>query len=118
MKLLFDQNISFRLVKKLVDYFPNCLHVSHCGLTDMEDSDIWPYSKEHGFTIVTFEADFYDISVINSHPPKVIWIRTGNLSTNQIAQLLINNYSAIENFLLQDAYREMACLELEADNNS
>ncbi|WP_350074650.1 DUF5615 family PIN-like protein [Imperialibacter sp.] len=71
----------------------------------------WAYSEEHGFTIVTFDADFYDISVINSHLPKVIWIRTGNLSTNQIAQLLINNYSAIEIFLLQDAYREMACLE-------
>jgi predicted nuclease of predicted toxin-antitoxin system len=40
MKLLFDQNISYRIVKKVSDKFSGCLHVSSCGLNDAEDSDI------------------------------------------------------------------------------
>jgi predicted nuclease of predicted toxin-antitoxin system len=34
MKLLFDQNISYRIVKKVSDKFSGCLHVSSCGLND------------------------------------------------------------------------------------
>ena len=40
MRLLFDQNISFRITKKLKSYFPDCEHVSNCGLTDGDDPDI------------------------------------------------------------------------------
>ncbi len=76
MKLLFDQNISFRLTKKLQNYFPGSLHVSDCGLLDSEDQEIWEYARDHGFAIVTFDADFYDISIINGQPPKIIWITT------------------------------------------
>jgi predicted nuclease of predicted toxin-antitoxin system len=56
-----------------------------------KDSDIWEYARLNQFSIVTFDSDFYDISVINGHPPKIIWIRSGNLTTNQIAKLLIQN---------------------------
>jgi predicted nuclease of predicted toxin-antitoxin system len=39
MKLLFDQNISFRIVNKLIDSFPDCKHVSHVGLMNSDDTD-------------------------------------------------------------------------------
>jgi len=32
MKLLFDQNLSFRLVRKLADVYPDCQHVRNIGL--------------------------------------------------------------------------------------
>jgi len=41
MSLLFDQNISFRITKKLQGYFSDCKHVSDCGLKDCDDLDIW-----------------------------------------------------------------------------
>ncbi len=113
MKLLFDQNISFRITKKLQSYYFGCLHVSDCGLNDCEDSDIWEYAKKENLAIVTFDADFYDISIINGHPPKIIWIRTGNLTTDEIAQLLISNQKIIEPFLHDPELSEIACLELE-----
>lgn len=113
MKLLFDQNISFRITKKLQSYFPDCLHVSDCELSDCEDPEIWKYAKEKDFAIVTFDADFYDISIINGHPPKIIWIRTGNLTTIEIAQLIICNKDTITAFLDTDDLKYIACLELE-----
>lgn len=94
MKLLFDQNISFRIIKKLQDYFSGCLYVSDCKLSDCEDTEIQEYAKENDYAIVTFGSDFYDISIINGHPPKIIWIRTGNLTTRQIVQLMIENQEA------------------------
>lgn len=113
MKLLFDQNISFRITKKIQSFFSDCLHVSDCSLNDCEDQVIWKYAKDNDFVIVTFDSDFYDLSMINGHPPKIIWIRTGNLTTNEIAQLMIHNEKAIISFLNNEEYKESACLELE-----
>ena len=80
MRLLFDQNISFQITKKLIDLFPDCKHVSDCGLMDCDDPDIWEYARKNDYSIVTFDSDFYDISVISGHPPKIIWIRTSNMT--------------------------------------
>lgn len=112
MRLLFDQNISFRITKKLIDSFPECKHVSDCGLMDCEDSEIWDYAQKNGYTIVTFDSDFYDITVINGHPPKVIWIRTGNLATQEIARLIMHHKDAIERFLVSDDSKNLSCLEI------
>ena len=113
MKLLFDQNISFRVAKKLQNHFPGCMHVSDCKLNDTEDSDIWEYAKTNDFAIVTFDSDFYDISIINGHPPKIIWIRTGNLKTNEVIQLLTENQKTIADFIEGTVLKDFACLELE-----
>jgi predicted nuclease of predicted toxin-antitoxin system len=113
MKLLFDQNISFRITKKLHGYFSACLHVSDCKLSDCEDPEIWSYAKENDFVTVTFDSDFYDISIINGHPPKIIWIRTGNLTTTEIVQLMIENQKTINAFCEDDDFKEISCLELD-----
>ena len=69
------------------------------GLQDCEDVEIWKFAKQNGFTIVTFDADFFDISVLNGFPPKVIWLRTGNLTTSEIAERIIVNSSNITSFI-------------------
>ena len=91
MKLLFDQNISYRISRKLKDLFPDCKHISECGLENSLDSDIWKYAKTNNYAVVTFDSDFFEISLIKGHPPKIIWIRTGNLSTNELTDLLKRN---------------------------
>ena len=113
MKILFDQNISFRIVNKIIDYFPGCKHVSDCALMDTQDSTIWTYDKENDFSLVTFDSDFYDISLINGHPPKIIWIRTGNLTTDDIVKLLVQRKKEIDNFLHDSEYQELSCIEIE-----
>lgn len=112
MRLLFDQNISFRITKKLAHVYPDCKHVSDCKLAGSEDSEIWSYAKTFHYTIVTFDADFYDISLMNGHPPKIIWLRQGNLTTPELVALLTVNHDVIERFLIDNQYASMSCLEL------
>lgn len=113
MRLLFDQNISFRISKKLSSELGVFTHVSECGLINCDDNVIWNYAKQNKYIIVTYDSDFYDISLINGCPPKIIWIRTGNLSTNQIKDLLLKNIERIRSFSEDSENREIACIELE-----
>ncbi len=52
MKLLFDQNISFRLIKQISDVFPQAKQVKEVGLADHSDSEIWEFARENNFNIV------------------------------------------------------------------
>ncbi len=45
----------------------------------MKDSKIWKYAKENNLTIVTKDADFSDLILLNNPPPKVIHIKLGNM---------------------------------------
>lgn len=70
MKLLFDQNLSRKLVTRLTDTFPDTSHVELHGLTEASDSRIWEFAKVHGFCIVTQDADFAEKSRLYGSPPK------------------------------------------------
>ncbi len=113
MKLLFDQNISFRIVTKLKESFPGCKHVSQVGLMDCEDPEIWMYARNNEYIIVTFDSDFYDISLINGIPPKIIWLRTGNQKTEDIIDVLKANKGSIDNFLNDPELEKLTCLEIQ-----
>jgi predicted nuclease of predicted toxin-antitoxin system len=96
--LLFDQNLSPRLVTRLVDLYPGSAHVDVLGLGTAPDREVWEFARNRGFIIVTKDADFSELNVLLGTPPKVIWIRRGNCSTRNIEQLLRENYAAIDNF--------------------
>ena len=110
MKLLFDQNISFRILRLLPNSFSDCMHVKSVGLNDCNDAEIWLYAKQNGYTIVTFDADFFDLSTLKGFPPKIIWLRTGNFTTSEIAEQIILNYSTINSFINN---LEQGCLEID-----
>jgi predicted nuclease of predicted toxin-antitoxin system len=116
MRLLFDQNISYRIVSKLSDCYPVCKHIRELGLIDVEDVDIWDFARKNGYTIVTFDADFYDIGLINGCPPKIIWLRTGNLTTNQIVDILIKTSVKIIYFCTHSEMRDKSCLIIDKTN--
>jgi predicted nuclease of predicted toxin-antitoxin system len=109
MKLLFDQNISFRIVRSLPETFAESKHIRSAGLNDCDDADIWLFAKQNSFTIVTFDADFFDLSVVWGFPPKIVWLRTGNLTTSEITERIILNYSIISSFIDNP---EQSCLEI------
>lgn len=109
MKLLFDQNISFRIIELIQSFFPESKQVQLVELNGATDTKIWNFAKEKDYTIVTFDADFYDLSIVRGFPPKIIWLRTGNIATRKIASLIISRKEIIENFVKND---ELACLQL------
>ena len=95
MKLLFDQNISFRIMRLLPESFSDCRHVLSVGLDDCDDHVIWTFAKQNGFTVVTFDADFFNIATLKGSPPKIVWLRTGNLTTFEIVERIVFNASNI-----------------------
>ncbi len=84
MKLLFDQNLSHRLVALLADVFPESSHVRVLGLAESDDLAIWQYAASHDFSIVTQDSDYSDWYKLRDAPPKIVWLRCGNASTNII----------------------------------
>lgn len=112
MKLLFDQNLSFRLVSKLKKDFPEAQQVRSLALENANDQKIWSFARENNYTIVTFDADFLDLAQLRGIPPKIIWLRVGNMSTNTIAQVLQNHKKTIERFCCDDEWRQTVCLEI------
>jgi predicted nuclease of predicted toxin-antitoxin system len=98
MKLLLDQNLSPKLVMALQDAFPNSSHVSTHGLGTADDLAVWEFAKTNGFVIVTKDADFPELSVRLGFPPKVIWLRLGNCSTQQVESVLRVSLSSLNAF--------------------
>ena len=95
MKLLFDQNLSPRLVDLLVDVFPESLHVQSVGLDRATDEAVWRFALDRGFTIVTKDSDFQERSQVAGSVPCVVWIRRGNSSTADIEVMLRKHADAI-----------------------
>ena len=84
MRLLFDQNLSHRLVGQLVAEFPGSTHVRTVGLPTSPDPDVWAFAAANGLTIVSKDTDFQQRAARFGHPPKVIWVRLGNCTTADI----------------------------------
>ena len=99
MKLLFDQNISPKIVALMEVQFSGSQQVIHVGLENASDSVIFEFAKTNQFSIVTFDSDFVDLSIVKGTPPKIVWLRTGNLTTKSISDLLHMNASSIQIFL-------------------
>ena len=98
-KLLFDQNLSPKLVERLSDLYPNSNHLELLGLGTDNDALVWEHAKRDGFVVVTKDADFAELSVLRGFPPKVVWIRRGNCSTKDIEKLLREYSAEIEDLL-------------------
>ncbi|MFZ1678595.1 MAG: DUF5615 family PIN-like protein [Saprospiraceae bacterium] len=103
MKLLFDQNISFRIINKIEDIFPGAISVRELNKDNPHDFEIWKYAKSNDYSIVTFDSDFIDLSNLKGFPPKIIWLRIGNTSTKNLAERLRFEKENITNFIISES---------------
>ena len=88
MKLLFDENLSPKLPRLMAALFPGSVHVRECGLLGLPDEDVWDYARANGFTVVSKDSDFQQRSLLYGHPPKIVWLRIGNCTRQQLVQLI------------------------------
>ncbi len=98
MRLLFDQSLSPRLVRLLSDAYPDCSHVHDLGMDTASDTEVWNYAAEHGYTIVSKDADVHQRSLLLGPPPRVLWIRQGNCLVADTAELPRERFMVIERF--------------------
>jgi predicted nuclease of predicted toxin-antitoxin system len=100
MKLLINENISYRLVSKLALTFPDTKHVKDLELIHTNDHTIFKQARALGFdAIITMDDDFQNILIERGVPPKIIWIRTGNCSTNFLSIVILRNETIIRSFI-------------------
>lgn len=102
MKLLFDDNISYKICKKITDIFTESKQLSDLTLSASKDIEIWEFAKNSNYSIVTFDADFIYLSLLKGFQPKIIWLKTGNTSIENIAIKLRENFIAINHFFEND----------------
>ena len=98
MKLLFDQNLVWRLPEKLAGLYPDSQHIREAGMKESENVDIWEYAKAYGFVIVSKDLDFQQRSLLFGFPPKVIRLRVGNCTVRTIEDLLRRYFTIIHKF--------------------
>ena len=98
MRFLFDQNLSPKLVRLLADLFPNSVHVRDVGLEAADDESVWNYASKQGFVIVSKDSDMHQRSFLFGAPPKVVWVRLGNCSTSDVAELLRSHVQTLKDF--------------------
>lgn len=87
------------MVYRLIDLFPHSNHVYHLGLDQVEDRQIWQYAKANDFTIITRDSDYNELLILLGFPPKVVWIRRGNCSTNEIEDVLRTHFTDIQDLI-------------------
>jgi predicted nuclease of predicted toxin-antitoxin system len=98
VKLLFDENLSPDLVQALSADYPGSAHVRDLGLRSGTDQAVWERARTDGYTVVSKDSDFRQMSFLFGAPPKVVWIRLGNCSTTEILALLRNRRAALQSF--------------------
>jgi predicted nuclease of predicted toxin-antitoxin system len=92
LRLLFDANLSPKLVGRLEELFPESVHVFDIGLGHLTpDLTIWEYAKDHGFIIVTADSDFIDLAEQRGAPPKIVRLDRCNYRTPRVEELLRRN---------------------------
>lgn len=109
MKLLFDQNLSFKLCERVSDLFPGSSQVRLLGLERQDDRALWDYAGANGFVLVSQDADFAEMAALFGPPPKVIWLRGGNRPTAAVEETLRRSQEAIAEFERDSG---AACLEI------
>ena len=88
MKLLFDENLSHRLVPRLAELYPGSAHVEDFDLLHQSDREIWEFAQREGFIVVSADADLYLLSTTLGPPPKVVWLRRWRHPTRDAEVLL------------------------------
>ena len=109
MKLLLNENLTFRLTKPLQADYPGSCHVKDVGLLETDDTLVWQWARRKGFAIITQDADYEQLARLRGHPPKVIYLRFGNSTLLSMLTQLQHHRAIIAAFL---THPTAACLEL------
>lgn len=112
MKLLFDENLSRKLVVRLAELYPASAHVFDFDLLQSPDREIWEFAKARDFVIVSTDADFYELATTIGPPPKIVWLRRWTHPTSDAERVLRRDAVRLTEFL---ADPESGVLVLDRD---
>ncbi len=109
-RLLIDENLPFSIGARIgVDY----IHASQIA-EQASDSLLWQHARENDWVVLTRDTDFFDRLMRHGPPPKVIWIRLGNIRKNDLLDILEERWPIIERRIHSYDLVEMYADRLEA----
>jgi len=88
-------NLSFKLVAKLLDFFPGTNRVRDIVGIAADDIVVWQHALDDDFVILTKANDFDERSLLVGCPPKIVHLVCGNRSTEYILNLILRNKGEI-----------------------
>ncbi len=91
IRILIDENLPATVSGKLDCV---CVHATDLG-PQPTDKELWDYARREHWTLLSKDADFFEQLVLNGAPPKVIWLRTGNLRRAELEALLTRRWPQI-----------------------
>ncbi|GAA5160355.1 DUF5615 family PIN-like protein [Viridibacterium curvum] len=109
MKLLLDENLSRRMIPFLLNDYPASSQVALLGLERFSDRELWEHARNNDYVLVSRDADFHELSLIQGQPPKLIWLRLGNCDKASVIRALTEFRDAIEQALIAE---NKACIEI------
>ncbi|MET4106688.1 DUF5615 family PIN-like protein [Hymenobacter sp. UYP22] len=99
MRLLLDENISWRLVAYLRAHCTEVLHVRDISLDNSPDTTIWRYARQHGFDVLTKDEDFLRLVLAEGFPPRVVAVQNAQVPVAKLAEFLLARLPQLREFL-------------------
>ena len=95
--LLVDEN----LPASLLDHLPiDGSHASKIGERPT-DLQLWRHARKNNWVILTRDTDFFDRLMLEGPPPKVIWVRLGNIRKRDLERTLLQLWPKITEQLME-----------------
>ena len=99
MRLLLDENISWRLAAYLRPHCAAVLHVRDISLDNSPDTSIWRYARQQGYDVLTKDEDFLRLVLADGFPPRVVAVQNAQVPVAKLAEFLLARLPQIREFL-------------------
>ena len=78
MKFLVDNQLPSALVRFLAGMGTEAVHVLNLGLAQSGDAELWSFSVENKFILISKDHDFLHFLERTAPHGQLIWVRVGN----------------------------------------
>ena len=97
MRFLCDVHISYKIANHLISLGFETIHVNRIlDKWNTRDKDICDYADSNNLIVITKDSDFRDSFFIKQTPKKHIKINLGNISIQELIEILSENIDSIK----------------------
>lgn len=97
LKFLIDTQLPYTLVKKLKALRADAIHTTYFSDGHLlDDIRIIEIAIEQERIVITKDSDFQDNFLLKGAPPKVLLLKLGNISNNDLFKVIESAYKMIE----------------------
>lgn len=97
LNLLIDENLPAGLAEALGEHGFAATELGE----QPPDEALWQFARREGSIILTKDADFFDKLAMQGAPPKIVWVRTGNMRRVDLIAFLVQQWQRIRALLVQ-----------------